>query len=468
MARELGTERDHAAAEAPRGALPRGDAVSGTARILALQRAVGNQATARMLARQPRPRGAARPQPAALAGTLLGRLPEAQRRSLREITDQVASVPLASLAPPPGRQSGAGSATVTMSPAPEFGFTPQTPHVGRALNAVVAHLVNGVLAANTTSGILLDLRPYGGEHGVYRLTHVSAGGRTRYLVDFVQAVPTQPQPLLSITQASQFSQRRFAFLDPRGAMTTREPRLRQDEQDFRQAVARAVEMIPAGLLELVEGLRFRRQPRHATEPDAGGDYDHQTHVVTIYDPAMRQTIARFDDPGGGVAVNNLVRAVIHEIGHAIDQTRIRAAHVRLAAARRALDVGFSQYATRHPDGSVDYSGIPHARMREFNTLQAQAQRADTAYTRSRAETGSGYRARDTPGARTSFTGALAAGGATELTPYAGRARGEGKYAVESFAEAFSLYITEPETLRALRPALHGYFQALEQSPARAR
>jgi hypothetical protein len=440
-------------------------AAGSAASILALQRCAGNRATREVLARQPRRGAAPAAAPAALPGTLIGALPQAQRLALREVTDQVASIPLASLAPPPGARSG--GATVSVTPAPELGFTPQTADVRRALNATVSHLISGALEANTTSAILLDLQPYGGENGIYRFTYVTAGGATRYLVDFVQAAPTTAPALLQVTASSPFSVHSFAFLDPRSA-TTGTAAERQDEQNFRQAVVRGVDMIPDAFLGLVDGLRFQRLPRSAQDAQAGGDYSHQTHTVTIYDRATSGTVARFDDPGGAVGVGNLVRAIVHEIGHAIDQTRIRGAHVRLAAARRDLQSGFGDFATTAADGSVSYAGIPGHRMRQFNQFMTAAQRADTAYTSARGETGSGWESNDIAGARTRFTRALTQAGPREITAYAGNARGEGRYAVESFAEAFSLYVTEPETLRALRPSLHAYFTDLQANPAQAR
>ena len=53
------------------------------------------------------------------------------------------------------------------------------------------------------------------------------------------------------------------------------------------------------------------------------------------------------------------------------------------------------------------------------------------------------------------------------TAYAESSRGEDHHLRETYAEAFSMFITEPQTLRSLRPSIYAYFAGLG-APRRGR
>ena len=55
---------------------------------------------------------------------------------------------------------------------------------------------------------------------------------------------------------------------------------------------------------------------------------------------------------------------------------------------------------------------------------------------------------------------MTADGGVTLTAYAESTRGEDHHLRETYAEAFSMFITEPQTLRSLRPNIHAYFAGL--------
>src|SRR4029079_18054823 len=83
------------------------------------------------------------------------------------------------------------------------------------------------------------------------------------------------------------------------------------------ALRGALDQIPDAQLALVDGLKFARDTAKQTDPTASGDYDPKTHTVTMYDKAFGANQTRFKGPGG-VASDSATRAIVHEIGHAID------------------------------------------------------------------------------------------------------------------------------------------------------
>ena len=98
--------------------------------------------------------------------------------------------------------------------------------------------------------------------------------------------------------------------------------------------------------------------------------------------------------------------------------------------------------------------------REFDRLHGAAERADTAYTDARARSGHDLEHGDTDTSATDFTRAVAADGSVTPTACAESTRGEDHHLRETFAEAFSMFITEPQTLRAMRPNVFAYFSSL--------
>ena len=196
--------------------------------------------------------------------------------------------------------------------------------------SVLHHLVQGssALPANATSAVLLDLTPYGGTQRVYRFTHVVSGDappQTSYFIDDVGTEAAAPAPPTDATAA--FPTGRFdahRFTAPAG------------DRDFEAIIRAAVEMIPDRLLTPIDGASFRRAGTDPHDASVGGRYDHQAHTVTIYDPGMRQTTARFGDGSG--AVGPRLRTILHELGHAIDEAPLHTAWTARETARQAFEI----------------------------------------------------------------------------------------------------------------------------------
>ena len=406
------------------------------AHVLALQRSAGNRATVRALARAP-----------------LDTVPAAARTRLREVTDALPTINVTALHSPPGATGGTVRGSV--SPAPVYGAGIATT-LQPVLMSVLHHLVQGssALPANTTSAVLLDLTPYGGTQRVYRFTHVVSGDappQTSYFIDDVgteAAAPAPPTDATAAFPAGRFDAHRFTA--PAG------------DRDFEAIIRAAVQMIPDRLLTPIDGASFRRAGTDPHDASVGGRYDHQAHTVTIYDPGMRQTTARFGDGGG--AVGPRLRTILHELGHAIDEAPLHTAWTARETARQAFESAFSQYDT----GGGNYS-FPRNLQSSFNRLHGAATAADTAYTQAHSLSGHDFEHGDTHSSATAtdFTRAVAADGGVTLTAYAESTRGEDHHLRETYAEAFSMFITEPQTLRSLRPNIHAYFAGLG-APRRGR
>src|SRR5215208_3932007 len=278
-------ERATASAEAPAQAEPdavvaapaearsatRPSRAASSAHVLALQRSAGNRATVRALARAP-----------------LDTVPAADRTRLREVTDTLPTINVTALHSPPGTTGGTVRGSV--SPAPVYG------------------------AAIATSAVLLDLTPYGGTQRVYRFTRVVSGEppQESYFIDDVGTEAAAPAPRTDATAAF-----------PTGRFDTHRFTAPAGDRDFEAIIRAAVQMIPDRLLTPIDGASFRRAGTDPHDASVGGRYDHQAHTVTIYDPGMRQTSARFGDAGG--AVGPRLRTILHELGHAIDEAPLRTA-----------------------------------------------------------------------------------------------------------------------------------------------
>ena len=221
-------------------------------------------------------------------------------------------------------------------------------------------------------------------------------------------------------------------------------------------------MIPDRLLTPIDGASFRRAGTDPHDASVGGRYDHQAHTVTIYDPGMRQTTARFGDGSG--AVGPRLRTILHELGHAIDEAPLHSAWTARETARQAFESAFSQYDSRRrqllvpPQHAVELQPPPWRRHSRRHRLHASPL-AVRARLRARRHPQLRHRDRFHPrrDRRRSVT----------LTAYAESTRGEDHHLRETYAEAFSMFITEPQTLRSLRPNVHAYFAGLG-APRRGR
>jgi hypothetical protein len=223
------------------------------------------------------------------------------------------------------------------------------------------------------------------------------------------------------------------------------------------ALRAALDQIPDAQLAVVDGLRFARDTADPTDPKAGGHYDPKTHTVTMFDRAFAATQTR-SKTAGPTASDGATRAIVHEIGHAIDLAAVRKAGL----AQDKADKAVAGLSTKYPDPN-DPTGFQFKKGTDEEkdvkaTLKAQTDaEASLLATRSL----SGTKTVKKPGGDfgevigadvkgSKFREAAAKDGGKAVSAY-----GDTDFQ-EAFAEAYSLYITSPDTLKTLRPNVFDY------------
>jgi hypothetical protein len=220
---------------------------------------------------------------------------------------------------------------------------------------------------NSTVKFAFDFTQQKGANGVWQFTYVKDGtaGAHKLLIDFLGSSPT------------------FA---PSSTVSDRVTRLRWSISGFSQdegdAVREAIDLLPDRATALLpSGLKFKRRDKPVAEagclagPDwAEGNYCKPAKTVTMYNVWVSSTAVQF------ARASAQTRAVLHEIGHALDQNN--------------------------------------------------------------------------PGKHGAFNEAVVADGGTPVSGYAANS------SLESYAECFSLFMADPDVLKALRPHVHKYFTDL--------
>ena len=390
--------------------------------------------------------------------TTLSGLPEADRKRIR-VTTAFVTVP--GLDEKFGR--GVARLTVPLPPNTHLAVDPSAAsvqpdglsNVAATLTTTNGGLAQVVLAENSTITLALDLSPYGGINGLYRFTrHVppGAGAVARVIVEQLGAgsLPTGTQPPVAATPDA---------APPPDAVeqTMTAAKLRHSYSGVQLTSLRAaIAQIPASHLAKVSGLAFAMGTVNAANPNERGKYDRLSHTITMDASAFGANQGRFSE--GAVASTDAVRAIVHEIGHALDVVAIRAAERTSAKA----DEGVKDLIRRYPDGKggYSYSGLKGEELADVQAKEKAAASAEPDLLKARSLTG-GSVVKTTQGdftdapataLRQSAFGRAVAKDASAVTGYGATDPGE------TFAEAYSLYITSPSGLKALRPATSAFLE----------
>ncbi len=317
------------------------------------------------------------------------------------------------------------------------------------LTNVAGTVIPKPLHLNSTITLALDLEPYGGDYGLYRFTYLERStrrGRSEQVV-LIERLGAIGVERVSTAQAAGAQKKFDGHQFARGGGWS--------DPQFLQ-VLQAVAELPDSLLSPVDGITFKRDREDPSDPKTGGKYDPDAHAITMFDVAFKDSATRFGVPGAGVSTDT-VRAVAHEIGHAVDLLPLRKAWASLEQERSTLRTAFKEFES--PPGSGNYS-FPSDRQASWNALSARVAVAERSLTATRADSGERHQ-KDATGTFQMVQGGTAAGsiefrqaaatdGAKRITEYSDKEWGE------YFAEAFSLYITDPETLRRLRPHVYEF------------
>lgn len=374
--------------------------------------------------------------------TQLSDVPETERRALRVDTIEV-TVPDATLRNffvllPSGRPSG----TVPVHGDVSFGSAVPA-NLQQGLTSVAGHVANSTNSLPLNSSVELDLNlsAFGGGNSSYRFTYfahtegtgTTATKRNLMLIELIGAARAAATPQTAATGSFTVNGSNF---NASGSW---------NDADF-TILHEALSMLPPAARTGAGGLSFRRTS--TPHGDEGGRYLAQTDTIELNNlafPAASNLRVGQRSPA--------VRTVLHEVGHALDLRGQEAAWRAFdaagqsAAARRTLLADRSQSGTRYvatPSGDFEQQANPGDATPAFRQAVAR----------------DGVR-RDTTGTRTSTDGGEVATLSGGITRYS-----DTDYQ-ELYAEAFSLYVTAPETLRLLRPATHAFFLARFPRPAAA-
>jgi len=383
-------------------------------------------------------------QPKATGDELSQAIPEAEREQLRVVTGSV-SFDVDSLF-----STETAKITVPLPKGVTARFSSETPkNLQDGLQNVAGTIIPKPLDLNSTMTLALDLEPYGGEYSAYRFTYIEhkpkKGKPTReVLIEDLGSLGVEGSTKArGEVQQSKFNAHNFR----RGSGWS--------NQEFAGALA-AIDKIPDAILSPVDGISFARDTASKTDPKAGGDYNPDTHTITMYDRAFPATSTRFGKPGE--VSDDTVRSVEHEIGHAVDLLPLRKAWANFEQKKDALKTAFAQY--EKPPGSGNYS-FPSTEQANFNTLKAQIDAAENALQKTRSESGERYQ-KNATGTYEMTQGGTGAGSiefrqaalkdsSKRITKYSD------KEWQEYYAESFSFYISDPATLQRLRPNVFAFF-----------
>jgi hypothetical protein len=387
------------------------------------------------------PHGAPEP----TGGELSETLPEAERKKLTVITSSVSFDVEPLFSTKIARTTIPLPAGVT----PRFGSgVPVKFQDG--LRNVAGTIIPKPLALDSTMTLALDIEPYGGDYSAYRFTYIQHRPKTGtatqdVLIERLGAIGLEELTKAQVTAAQQkFGAHGFK----RGSGWS--------DLNFESLLA-AILLIPNSILSPVDGITFSRDRADMSDPEVAGNYNPDTHTITIFDRAFAVSQATFGEPGVSVSTDT-VRAVVHEIGHAVDLLPLRQAWDSLQQKQQIQTNAVAQYEA--PPGSGTYR-FPNTEQAKWKKLSADITAAENALAAARSESGERYK-KDVSGRLEIVEGGTAAGsiefrqaaqkdGGKRLTAYSN------KEWQEYYAESFSLYMTDPGTLQRLRPNVHAFF-----------
>jgi hypothetical protein len=177
----------------------------------------------------------------------------------------------------------------------------------------------------------------------------------------------------------------------------------------------------------------------------------------MYDKAFSGTDTRFKS-SGTVTSSAATRAILHEIGHAVDLTPMRKA----GAAKDKADAAVAALPSKYPDPN-DPKAYQYpkggAEEKDVKAVLKAQQDAEAAVLAARSQSGSKTIKKPTGDFEdvigtavdgNKFRDAVARDGGKAVSAYGAQDF------QEAYAEAYSLYISSPDTLKSLRPNVYDY------------
>lgn len=353
--------------------------------------------------------------------TSLDKYPEAERTALVSIQDPLpaaADTDINDIFAPPAASGGAKT-SYSLGSSTQAVFDPSIPATNQKdLSSVAAYLAGHItppLDVNQTMSI--DITPLS---AVYRFSHIQHGKQEVMLIERLGAIPASGGATAISAGKTRFTAKKFSF----AASFT--------DSGEKDKLYEALSAIPDSAL--VNGLTFARQAT-GTAGEAG-EYDDASNTIRLFDLAFKTSSTR-----SGLAAE-VSRIISHEVGHALDRAPIRAAFSTYqGSSGTAADEnkllgarGLSGLREVKSGGNFTDSDAVKDTSGEFRTAAKKDGAApDTSAT---------------PRTTTSGTTATVKGAPTDY----GNTSWE-----ELFAESFSLYVSDPNLLKAIRPNVYAFF-----------
>jgi hypothetical protein len=307
------------------------------------------------------------------------------------------------------------------------------------------------LPANSTVELALDLTSQGGSKASYRFTYTeppaAKGQATQGRILIEQLGAASPPP--GATKPTDPKPGDKAPADPiadklKAASITYAGYKPAEEQALRAAVA----LVPASHLSQISGLTFVRQGAHPTDAKVAGQYFPaadsaagvaKANTIVIFDKAFEASdVVNVE---GGASTSMASREILHEIGHAIDLRPLQKGNEAAKASLDELNAAAGTFTTKE---QAD----------RFKATKKADEAAQKALKDLRTSSGTHtVNQKDTIAPdkiTTDFRTAVTKDG-KKVSKYAE------KDWQDSYAEAYSLYISAEDTLKSLRPATHAYF-----------
>jgi hypothetical protein len=400
--------------------------------------------------------------PAVSTMTLSG-LPEADRKDIQVVTAKVnvgglaakfaTKAPMTTLSLPSGVTTALDA---SVDPALKHGID----NVAAALSTTI-EVTPAPLPRNSTVAIELNL-PATILQGLYRFTYYAPkappGSKTpapapRILVEALgKAGP--PAGMKALPAPSGAAP---AAPDPIAEKISRHSIVQSYTGLELDALRAAIDQAPDSHLAVVSGIRFRRDTADKKDPLVAGHYDSKTHAITMYDWAFSRSQVR-SKASGATASSEATRAILHELGHAIDLAPLRTADIAKTKADAAVALLPQQYPD--PKDPKGYQWTNEAEKKAIKAILGAQTAAEAGLLAARAMSGTRTVRQPTGDFKdvigtdvkgTKFREAAAKDGGKAVTAY-----GDTDFQ-EAFSEAYSLYITSPDTIKALRPHVYDYF-----------
>jgi hypothetical protein len=321
------------------------------------------------------------------------------------------------------------------------------------------------LAPNSTFTLALDLTAQGGAKAPFRFTFnlppAAAGKKAegRILVEQLGAAA----PPAGATKPADPKEGEAKPADPVAAkMTAASITHSGFSKDEEQALRAAIALVPDKHLALVSGLTFARQLKNKGDPKVAGKYfpkDDSTqgvakaNTIVLYDNAFSSSAVVFVE--GGTATSYTSREILHEIGHAVDLRGLQKSYEGLETATAGVNAASGTFTSaddkKKYDAAVTAESTAKKTLKDYRTASgtqtiekplAKGEKPDPSKPKEYVDV--------IGAATTAFRDAVKADG-KNVSKYAE------KDWQDSFAEAYSLYLSSPSELLLLRPATHAYF-----------